>query len=339
VKRLLGAVLLGLVALPPPAAEGQAVGPAFRRVNPTVVIVRAAWKETGGAGQVTRVAEVGSGVLITADGKIITAAHVVQTADEITVEFLGGELVAARVIASEPEADVSLLQLERVPAKATVARLGNSDRAQVGDQVFIIGAPYGIAHTLSVGYITGRHKPNTVYGEMALAEFFQTDAAINPGNSGGPMFNMAGEVIGVASHNISKSGGSEGLGFVVTSNMTRRLLLERRSFWSGMSGIAITGRVARALNLPQPVGVMVQQVAADSPAARIGLRPGTIAATVEGKSFLLGGDIILAVQGQRIGVEAYDALQERMSRLPAGSAISVIVLREGREVTLTAVKD
>jgi S1-C subfamily serine protease len=121
----------------------------------------------------------------------------------------------------------------------------------------------------------------------------------------------------------------------VTINMARRLLLERRSFWSGMSGVAITGRVARA----QPVGVMVQQVAADSPAARIGLRPGTIQATMEGKPFLLGGDIILAVQGQRIGAETYEALQERMSRLPAGSAISVIVLREGREVTLTAVKD
>jgi len=314
VKRLLGAVLLGLVALPPPAAEGQAVGPAFRRVNPSVVIIRAGGKEAAGAGQVTRVAEIGSGVLITADGKVITAAHVVQTADEITVEFLEGELVAARVIASEPEADVSLLQLERVPTKATVATLGNSDRAQVGDQVFIIGAPYGIAHTLSVGYITGRHKPNTVY-------------------------NMAGEVIGVASHNISKSGGSEGLGFVVTINMARRLLLERRSFWSGMSGVAITRRVARALNLPQPVAVLVQQVAADSPAARIGLRPGVIPASVEGKSLLLGGDIILAVQGHRIGTETYEALQERMSRLPPGSPISVTVLRDGREVTLTAVKD
>jgi S1-C subfamily serine protease len=247
--------------------------------------------------------------------------------------------VPARVIASEPEADVSLLQLERVPAKATVARFGNSDRAEVGDQVFIIGAPYGIAHTLSVGYVTGRHKPNTVYSELALAEFFQTDAAINPGNSGGPMFNMAGEVIGIASHNITKSGGSEGLGFVVTVNMARRLLLEQRSFWSGMSGVIVGGQVARALNLPQPVGLMVQQVAADSPAARLGLRPGVIPATIEGKAFLLGGDIILAVQERELGSETYEALQARLRSLPSGSTISVVILREGRSVTLSGVKD
>ena len=338
-KRLLVAVLLVMVIAPAAPVEAQSLVSTFKRVNPSVVIIRARWKEVGGSGQVGRVNEVGSGVLISPDGKVMTASHVVQTADEITAEFLSGEVVTARVIASEPEADVSLLQLERVPAKATVARFGNSDRAEVGDQVFIIGAPYGIAHTLSVGYVTGRHKPNTVYSELALAEFFQTDAAINPGNSGGPMFNMAGEVIGIASHNITKSGGSEGLGFVVTVNMARRLLLEQRSFWSGMSGVVVGGQVARALNLPQPVGLMVQQVAGDSPAARMGLRPGVIPATIEGKAFLLGGDIILAVQERELGSEAYEALQARLRRLPAGSTISVVILREGRSVTLSGVKD
>ena len=338
-KRLLAAVLLALVIAPAPAVEAQGLVATFKRVNPSVVIIRARWKEVGGSGQIGRVNEVGSGVLISPDGKVITAAHVVQTADEITAEFLGGEVVNARVIASEPEADVSLLQLDRVPTTAPVARFGNSDRAEVGDQVFIIGAPYGIAHTLSVGYVTGRHKPNTVYSEMALAEFFQTDAAINPGNSGGPMFNMTGEVIGIASHNITKSGGSEGLGFVVTINMARRLLLEQGSFWSGMSGVIVGGQVARALNLPQAVGLMVQQVAANSPAARMDLRPGLIPSSIEGKSFLLGGDIILAVQEREIGTETYEALQARLRSLPRGSTISVVVLRDGRPVTLTAVKD
>ena len=338
-KRLLAAVLLALVIAPAPAVEAQGLVATFKRVNPSVVIIRARWKEVGGSGQIGRVNEVGSGVLISPDGKVITAAHVVQTADEITAEFLGGEVVNARVIASEPEADVSLLQLDRVPTTAPVARFGNSDRAEVGDQVFIIGAPYGIAHTLSVGYVTGRHKPNTVYSEMALAEFFQTDAAINPGNSGGPMFNMTGEVIGIASHNITKSGGSEGLGFVVTINMARRLLLEQGSFWSGMSGVIVGGQVARALNLPQAVGLMVQQVAANSPAARMDLRPGLIPSSIEGKSFLLGGDIILAVQEREIGTETYAALQARLRSLPRGSTISVVVLRDGRPVTLNTVKE
>ena len=101
----------------------------------------------------------------------------------------------------------------------------------------------------------------------------------------------------------------------------------------------LSWRVARALNLPQEAAVMVQQVAADSPAANIGLRPGVIPATVEGKPFLLGGDIILAVQGQRIGSETYEALQARLRALPPGSPITVVVLRDGREVTLTAVKN
>jgi S1-C subfamily serine protease len=338
-KRWLAVLSLVLLVPAAPPAQAQSLGPAFRRVNASVVIIRAKWKEVGGGGQVGRVNEVGSGVLITPDGKVITAAHVVQTADQITAEFLDGQVVGARVVASEPEADVSLLQLEKVPAQAMVARIGNSDRAQVGDQVFIIGAPYGSGHTLSVGYITARHKPNTVYSEMALAEFFQTDAAINPGNSGGPMFSMAGEVIGIASHNISKSGGSEGLGFVVTINMARRLLLEQRSFWSGMSGVIIGGQVARALNLPQEVGLMVQQIAAESPAARIGLKAGTIPGTIEGKSFLLGGDIILAVQGREIGTETYEALQARLRGLPVGSVITVEVLRDGQRVSLEAAKD
>src|SRR5260370_6722150 len=106
---------------------------------------------------------------------------------------------------------------------------------------------------------------------MARAEFFQTDAAINPGNPGGPMFNMTGEVIGIASHNITKSGGSEGLGFVVTINMARRLLLEQRSFWSGMSGVIVGGQVARALNLPPAGGLLGPPGAAELPAGPPGL--------------------------------------------------------------------
>src|SRR5262249_45995825 len=153
--------------------------------------------------------------------------------DEISVEFLGGETVTARVDASEPAADLSLLQLDRVPPVATVSPLADSDTVRVGDQVAIVGAPYGLSHSLSVGWISARWAPNTVYRTMPLAEFFQTDAVINTGNSGGPMFDMNGAVIGLVSHNISKSGGSEGLGFVVTVNTAKKLLLEKRSVWSG----------------------------------------------------------------------------------------------------------
>ena len=265
----------------PALACAQSVGQVFDKVNGSVVVIRARGQEAPDAGSgLVGFTETGSGVLISADGKVMTAAHVVQAMDEINVEFIGGETVRARVVASEPAADLSLLQLERVPQGSLVAKLANSDTVRVGDPVIVIGAPYGLSHSLTTGLISARWPPNTVYRRMPLAEFFQTDAVINTGNSGGPMFNMAGEVIGIVSHNISKSGGSEGLGFVVTINTARQFLLEKHSFWSGMEGELISGRLAALFNVPQPVGLLVTAVAKDSPAARAGVRAGDMKATL-----------------------------------------------------------
>jgi S1-C subfamily serine protease len=338
------AVLWGLVAVllawPVPApAEPPGLGQVFRQVNPSVVVIRTKERDVTekGRGQVANVTGVGSGVLISRDGKVITAAHVVHVADEVVAEFLNGEVVRARVVASEPEADVSLLQLDGLPAGAVVARLADSDTVEIGDQVFIIGAPYGIGHTLSVGHISARHKPNTVYSAMSRAEFFQTDAAINQGNSGGPMFNMTGQVVGIVSHIISRSGGFEGLGFVVTANMARRLLLEQKSFWTGLSGFLLSGTLAKVFNLPQPVGLLVQRVAADSPSAKIGLRGGSVKATIDGTTLTLGGDVILHVQGIPITADTtYERIQADLSRLHPGSEITITVLREGQILELLA---
>src|SRR6266403_969171 len=234
-KRLLTALLV--VALPAwvMPVQAQTPGEVFRKVAPSVVVIRAKGRDIGTGGQ-SRFAETGSGVLISPDGKVMTAAHVVHSMNDISVEFLGGDTVSAKVIASEPAADLSLIQLERVPAGAKVAVMANSDRVRVGDPVYIVGAPYGLSYSLSAGLISARWAPNTVHRAMPLAEFFQTNATINTGNSGGPLFNAAGEVIGIVSHNISKSGGSEGLGFVVTMNTARQLLLAKRSFYGGLEG-------------------------------------------------------------------------------------------------------
>src|SRR5206468_4625813 len=134
-----------------------------------------------------QVAGTGSGVLVATGGKVMTAADVVRAVDAVAVE-VGGESVAAKVIAWEPAAGVSLLEVERVPAAARVAKMANSDAMQVGDAVIIVGAPYGLSYSLSTGIISARWAPNTVYRTMPLAEFFQTTATINTGNSGGPMF-------------------------------------------------------------------------------------------------------------------------------------------------------
>jgi S1-C subfamily serine protease len=335
-RRRLYALLVGVAtALAPGVADAQSFGDVFRKVNPAVVVIRAKGEDVEGAAGLTRFTETGSGVLVSADGKVMTAAHVVHAMDEILVEFLGGETVSARVVSSEPAADLSLLRLERVPNAVAPATLGNSDTVRVGDQVLVIGAPYGLSHSLSAGWISARWPANSVYRSMPLAEFLQTNATINTGNSGGPMFNMAGEVIGIVSHNISKSGGSEGLGFVVTINTARQLLLERPSFWSGLDGRLISGPIAQILNLPQASGYLVKSVARGSAGDAVGLRGGAVLATIMGETLVVGGDIILKVQGIPVG-EASDHRRVRdiLQSVPPGGEFSMTVLRLGRVIEL-----
>src|SRR5215831_5728097 len=170
------AVLAGPVFLMvvPALAAGETLGEVFRRVNPSVVVIRSRGQEVTAQGT-SRFREVGSGVLISPDGKVVTAAHVVQTMDEISVEFLGEEPIPARVIASEPRADISIIQVSSVPSNARVAKLADSDHIRVGDPVFIVGAPYGLAHSLSQGIISARWEPDSINRDFPLAEFFQTD--------------------------------------------------------------------------------------------------------------------------------------------------------------------
>ena len=321
----------------PRSVEAQNVGEVFRKVAPSVVVIRAKGREVSGASGQVRFNETGSGVLISRDGKVMTAAHVVHAMDEIAVEFLGGETVKARVISSEPAADLSLLQLERVPPGAQVATMADSDTVQVGDQVIVVGAPYGLSHALSVGWISARWPPNTIYKTMPLAEFFQTDAVINTGNSGGPIFNMAGAVIGIVSHNISKSGGSEGLGFVVTINTAKQLLLAQKSFWTGLEGQILTQDLADLLNVPPKLtGYLVKAVAKNSPGDAMGLRGGTKTITVDGEPVVVGGDIVLAVEGITIGtVDDLVKIREGMNALRPGAPFKVKVLRQGQVLELT----
>jgi S1-C subfamily serine protease len=328
-------VVVGLVTWLSSGAEAQTPGEVFRKVAPSVVVIRAKGHEVAAGGQ-TRFNETGSGVLISSDGKVMTAAHVVHVMDDISVEFLGGETVKARVVASEPAADLSLLQLERVPAGAKSSPLANSDPIQVGDPVIIVGAPYGLSYSLSAGLISARWKPNTVYKTMPLAEFFQTTATINTGNSGGPMFSSAGEVIGIVSHNISKSGGSEGLGFVVTINTAKKLLLEKRSFWAGLEGQVLTDEQADLLNLPPgSTGFIIKTIAKGSPADAMGLRGATTIASLGGDQLPLGGDIILAVEGIKAEAANLTKIRDLLSTRPAGSPYKVTVLRAGKVLDLS----
>jgi len=332
---LLAGLVLGGALWVPSSGESESVADVFRQVSPSVVVVRAKGRDVSATGAVN-VSETGSGVLVS-DGKVITAAHVVNAMDDVTVEFLGGETVRARVVASEPAADLSLLKLARVPSHARVARLANSDGVKVGDRVVVVGTPYGLSHAMSVGWISARWPPNSVYKAMPMAEFFQTDAIINAGNSGGPMFSAAGDVIGIVSHNISKAVGSEGLGFVVSANTARELLLTRPSFWTGLEGQLLTPALGDLFNLPvNTLGFLVKTHAKDSPADAMGIRGGSKLATIDGEPLVVGGDIIVTVNGIRL-VTVADAIKARaaLKSLATGTAFTVTVLRAGRLLELT----
>ncbi len=305
------------------ALQASALGKVFKRVSGSVVVILTEEKVLPPdtyEGKKVSAQGLGSGVLISKDGKVLTAAHVVQTANTVKVEFPNGKVVKTKVVSSEPPADVALLQLERVPASAVVAKLGDSDQVGVADQIFVVGAPYEISHTLTVGHISARRTPGTKTSELGLAEFFQTDAAVNQGNSGGPMFNLKGEVVGVVSYILTQSGGFEGLGFAVTSNTAKQLLLDRPPFWSGLQGHGLSGELAALLNVPQTSGMLVLQVAEGSPAARIGLRGGTTKVRIGNARFVLGGDIILRVMGipMHPDIDTY----ERMNEFDSGYARS-----------------
>ncbi len=264
--RYLGVILICLMVawhIDSPARE-RSLQKLYKEVNPSVVIIRTEARALAGSGKrkSTQVSGLGSGVLISEDGKVLTAAHVVQTSNFVEVKFLDGTSVQAQVVSSVVPADIALLQLSELPKEAAVARLGDSDKVEVGEKIFVVGAPYGIGHTLTVGHVSARHAPNTlntVMDGLELGEFFQTDAAINTGNSGGPMFNMNGEVIGIVSYILSKSGGFEGLGFAVTSNKARDMMLQAPSFWSGMEGYRLSGDLTRIFNVPQRTGILVQR--------------------------------------------------------------------------------
>jgi serine protease Do len=330
---LLSAAMLPVFATTPSSAQN--LDEIFRTVSPSVVVVRTKGRDIGPGG-VTAFKQTGSGVLISSDGRVMTSAHVVNGMDEITVEGVAGEVVRATLLSANSAADVSLLQLERVTKAMRVARMGDSDSVQVGQQVLVVGAPYGLSYSMSVGWISARWAPNTIFPDMPLAEFLQTTATINTGNSGGPIFDMAGAVIGIVSQNISKSGGSEGLGFVVSINSARNLLVPRKVFWGALQGILLTDDLAAIFNVPAPAGFLVKTVAQGSMAWNMGLQGGDRIITIAGKEIALGGDIILSVED--IPAESEDNIEKIRNRLaaaPLGTRFKMKVVRAGKILELT----
>jgi len=303
----------------------------YEKLSPAVVTIHTS--STEGLNQ-RETNGLGTGIVIEAD-RIITAAHVVHTATTIKVKFKDGYTTDAEIVTSIPASDVALLRLIDPPDNITIAETTDSNTVRVGEPVFVIGAPFGIEQTLSVGNLSGRINRGLMAGGAPVS-LLQTDTAINQGNSGGPLFNKDGKVIGIVSFILSKSGGFNGIGFAVSINGATESLMQASDFWLGFDGILLGPEFAAAINIPQPTGMLVQHVVTGSDADKAGLRGGNIEVTMAGNTVSLGGDVVLAIAGIVCdGPHSFDGIKEHVASLPDDEGFDLLVLRGGKIVTLT----
>jgi S1-C subfamily serine protease len=304
----------------------------FANVDPSVVTIQTSSLQPTSNG-LRRNQGIGSGTIV---GKnlILTAAHVVDSADQILVKFVKGQVTKATVVSSIRAGDVALLRVRAIPDSAKVARIGDSDKVRIGSESLVIGAPLGVEHSLSIGHVSGKTRRPIVGGGISL-DLIQTDASINPGNSGGPIFNRKGEVIGVVSHILSESGGSDGVGFGVAINAALQMVRSQPSFWTGFEAVVLGESAAALLNVPQAGGLLVQRVETGSPAAKAGLRAGTVKSVIGENSILLGGDVILEIQQDTCqSHECVARIRKALSDLKPDAPVTMKVLRGGKILTL-----
>ncbi|MBI1904117.1 MAG: Do family serine endopeptidase [Planctomycetia bacterium] len=262
----------------------------------------------------------GSGVIIDPAGIILTNAHVVDGADEITVQLSDGREYKVKDVKADKGVDVAVLRLDAADLKLPAARFGNSDELEIGDWVIAVGNPFELEATVSAGIISAKGRSLEAVGRTAL---LQTDAAINPGNSGGPLLNLDGEVIGISTAIATLNGGYQGVGFAIPASTVRWVagqLIEHGAVKRAYLGVSINDlapEIAAKFGVRRNQGVIVEQVHPNTPAAKAGIREG---------------DIIAEVAGQKI--TSRPQMQGIVERLPVGSKQPVVVLRDGKPVAL-----
>lgn len=272
----------------------------------------------------------GSGVVVHKDGYVVTAAHVVESADLIEVHWRDDFKSVAKIVSLSRTEDLALLKVVEMPKKFTVVPLADSDGLKPGQRLFAIGAPYGLDHSLTAGVVSAL-RTNDRPG-LIPRHLLQTDVSINQGNSGGPIFNDKGEVVGIASFMLSKSGGSVGLNFAVPSNTVRSRLFDDALPYIGVGLRFIPKDVAELFNWPIEGGFLVETVKEESAAAKGGLVGGKTEADVGGNKVRLGGDLILTVNG----VPATDTskVAKTLRALKQGETIRYELLRAGKNTVV-----
>jgi Do/DeqQ family serine protease len=270
----------------------------------------------------------GSGVIVNAEGTILTNHHVIDGAEKIIVQMVDNKTYEAKIVGSDPPSDLAVLKIEA--QNLPFLNLGDSDRVRVGDIVLAIGNPLGIGQTVTGGIISAKGRQTGLSDGTSFQDFLQTDAPINRGNSGGALVNLSGELIGINSQILSggQSGGNIGIGFAIPSNMAKNVLeqiLKDGKVRRGMLGINIqnlTEDVAQSLDLKDVKGVLVTNVRAGSAADKAGIKRG---------------DIITAIGGEK--VEDGNSLRNKVAGTLPGSDIKVTLIRDGKEQEVTAKLD
>ncbi len=275
----------------------------------------------------------GSGFVIDKDGYIVTNYHVIESARQIEVNFSGDDRVQATIVGVDPSTDLALLKISAQARALTPLPLGDSDAVRVGDAVVAIGNPFGLERTVTAGIVSALQREITAPNGYTIDKVIQTDAGINQGNSGGPLLNARGEVIGVNSQiEPGNTGtGNPGIGFAVPSATLREVVSQIREggkvehAYLGVFTQPIDEVLARTYRLPVEKGVIVAEVIPGSPADEAGIRDGDRQVIVGGQSYVLGGDIVTAADGEQVA--SADDLRRLIAEKDPGDAMTLDIRR------------
>ncbi|HLV65895.1 MAG TPA: DegQ family serine endoprotease [Polyangiaceae bacterium] len=255
----------------------------------------------------------GSGVIVSADGTILTNNHVVADAKEIKVTTYDRREFDAKVIGTDPKSDLAVIQIQGAPAGLTPIQFGDSSKLRLGEIVLAIGNPFGVGQTVTMGIVSAKGRADL--GIVDYEDFIQTDAAINPGNSGGALINMEGKLVGINTAILSRSGGYQGIGFAIPTNMAMPIMQSLKANgrvvrgWLGVGIQEVDSDLAAALKLPVKAGIVLSDVQPGSPAARAGLRRGDVVTKLDGKAVTSLGHfrnaIAIAGAGRKVALEIY----------------------------------
>jgi S1-C subfamily serine protease len=314
-------------------SDGMSVNEIYERAAPGVVQINS----TGGSATGRAL---GSGFVLDKTGHVVTNYHVIEGADEIRVGFSNRDTVEAELVGTDPSTDLAVLRVDTSASALTPLSLGNSDTVRVGDQVVAIGNPFGLARTATAGIVSALQRFITAPNRFTIDHVIQTDAPINHGNSGGPLLNANGQVIGVNTQ-IETGGvstGNVGIGFAVPSNTVKDVVAQILRTgrvdhaYLGISGHAITSEVAETYKLPVEKGVVVATVTDGSGADKAGLQAGENDVVVAGETYVLGGDIIVGIDGKPIS--SVEELRDAISEHAPGQKVRLALYRDAKKTSV-----